>query len=120
MDEQARKVRVTVSRVRDHIETVHFTQGDLLAVGHRNQQYPAFVWVATELGLHGWAPEAYLQMNGPTEAVALRDYDAGQLTVVAGETLEVLDVVDGWLRCRNAARVTGWVPEGDVEEVETP
>ena len=120
MAQQVRKVRVTISRVRDHIETVRFTQGELLAIGHRNQQYPVFIWVATEQGLHGWAPETYLQMSGPNEAVALRDYDAGQLTVVAGETLEVLDSVEGWLRCRNAARVTGWVPEGDVEELEAP
>ena len=119
MDENSRKVRVAVSRVRDHIETVRFNKDDVLAVGHRNQQFPAYVWVATEHGLHGWAPDAYLEMTGHNEAVALRDYDAGQLTVVAGETLDLLEELGGWLRCRNASGVTGWVRAADVEEVES-
>jgi SH3 domain len=117
MDTSIRKVRVIVSRVRDHIETVHFSPGDTVSVGHRNQQFPEFLWVATEHGLHGWAPEAYLRMTGHNEAVALREYDAGQLTVVAGETLDVLDNEGGWLQCRNATGVMGWVPVDDVEDL---
>jgi hypothetical protein len=120
MDEHIAKVRVVVSRVRDHIETVKFRKDDVVSVGHRNQQFPAFVWVATEQGLHGWAPDAYLQMTGRNEAVALRDYDAGQLTVVAGETLEMIEEEGGWLWCRNATGVTGWVRAADVEAVEQP
>ena len=34
------RVRVTISRARDHIENISFRAGDDLAVGHRNQQYP--------------------------------------------------------------------------------
>ncbi len=110
-------MRVVESRARDHIEPIHFRVGDDLVVGHRNQQYPAFVWCATEYGLHGWVPEEYLEMATAKEAVALRDYDAGQLTVVEGEMLDVIDGVPGWLRCRNTSGVTGWVREGGVTEV---
>jgi len=45
--------------------------GDSVAVGHRNQQHPAFVWCATEDGHHGWVPEDYLSMTGAHSAVAV-------------------------------------------------
>ena len=68
--------------------------GDGLAVGHRNQQHPAFVWSATEDGHHGWVPEDYVEIEGRRDAVARRDYDSSHLTVVEGEVLEVLEQVE--------------------------
>jgi hypothetical protein len=117
MESTTKRVRVTESRVRDHIEPIHFTQGEDLVVGHRNQQFPEFVWCATERGLHGWVPESFIEMVSDTEAVARRSYDAGQLTVAKGDVLDVLDAVTGWLYCRNAVGVQGWVPASGVEEV---
>ncbi len=116
MDEPIRQVRVTASRPRDHIETIKMHAGERVGVGHRNQTYPEFVWGAVAHGPGGWVPEAYLEPISPKEARARRDYDAGQLTVVEGETLEVLDELERWLRCRNAKGVEGWVPTTIVED----
>jgi hypothetical protein len=110
MDESTTGVRVTASRARDHIKNISVRAGDGLVVGHRNQQYPEFVWGAAEDGSAGWVPETRLRMTGPGEAVATSDYDASQLTVVKGETLDVLERTPSWWRCRNAAGVQGWVP----------
>ena len=79
------------SRARDHVENIRIRKGESIVVGHRNQQYPEFVWCAAEdgharLGARAVPPDGH----GP-EAVALRDYDAAQLTVVAGELLEALE-----------------------------
>lgn len=111
MDETPEKVRVTVSRARDHVENIRMREGEYVAVGHRNQQFPEFIWCGSEDGHHGWVPEQFLRLEGPHEAVALRDYDAAQLTVVKGELLEALERVGVWVRCRNAGGVEGWVPE---------
>jgi hypothetical protein len=116
MDEPIRKVRVTASRPRDHIETIKVRAGEWVGVGHRNQTYPEFVWGSAGHGPGGWVPEAYLEYISPTEGKAKRDYDAGQLTVVEGETLDVIDELDRWLRCRNAKGAEGWVPAQIVEE----
>ena len=110
MDDSTARVLVTTSRARDHIENIRFRAGDGLVVGHRNQQFPEFVWCASEDGHAGWVPEARLQMIGPAEAIATSDYDAAQLTVVKGETLDVLEHTESWWRCRNAGGVEGWVP----------
>jgi len=110
MDDATKRVRVTTSRARDHIENIRFRTGDVLAVGHRNQQYPEFVWCVSEDGHGGWVPEARLRMTGPDEAVATGDYDAAQLTVVKDEILDVVEHTENWWRCRNAGGVEGWVP----------
>ncbi len=115
MDESTTHVRVTTSRARDHIENIRFRAGDDLVVGRRNQQFPEFVWCATESGLAGWVVETRLQMTGPGEAIATSDYDAAQLTVVKGEILDVLDRTASWWRCRNAGGVEGWVPADSLE-----
>jgi hypothetical protein len=110
MDESTTRVRVTASRARDHIENIRFKLGDELVVGHRNQQFPEFVWCATEDGHAGWVPEARIRTTGRGEAIATSDYDAAQLTVVKDEILDVLEHTESWWRCRNASGVEGWVP----------
>ena len=112
------KVRVVESRPRDHIVTIHVRPGDVVGVGHRNQQYPEFLWCGSEDGHQGWVAESYLEMSGEHEATVLREYDAGQLTVVKDEELDVLDQQGAFVLCRNAAGVQGWVPASCVAALE--
>jgi hypothetical protein len=119
VDEAAKRVRVTTSRARDHIENIRFRAGAALAVGHRNQQYPEFVWCAAEDGHAGWVPEVRFRMTGPGEAVATSAYDAAQFTVVKDEILSVVECTDSWCRCRNAGEVEGWVPVTILKAVST-
>jgi hypothetical protein len=114
---QRRRVRVFTSCTREQVQEIRIREGDNLSLGHRNQQHPAFVWSATEDGHHGWVPEEYVRVTGGREGVALRDYDSSHLTVVTGEELDVLEQVDDYLLCRNAASVDGWVPASCVEEL---
>ena len=99
------------------MQEIRIHAGDSLAVGHRNQQHPAFVWSATEDGHHGWVPEEYIELGTGHNAVARRDYDSTHLTVSEDETLDVVEQVGDYLLCRNAAGVTGWVPESCVEDI---
>jgi len=115
-DSKSRQVRVVTSCTREQVQEIRIRKGDSLAIGHRNQQHPAFVWSATEDGHHGWVPEDFIELFGGRNAVARRDYDSTHLTVSSGERLEALEQVDDYLLCRNAAGVQGWVPEACVEE----
>ena len=120
-DPQRRSVRVATSCTREQVQEIRIHTGDALSVGHRNQQHPAFVWSATEDGHHGWIPEEFIEVVGGRDAVARRDYDSTHLTVVEGETLEVLEQVGDYLLCRNTAGAEGWVPEAcAVAIVEGP
>jgi len=117
MESSARQVRVIESRPRDHVVTIHLGPGDVVGVGHRNQQYPEFIWCASEDGHQGWVAESYLEITGEKEAVAKCEYDAAQLTVMEGEVLDVLDQQGAFVLCRNDSGGQGWVPRRVLEDV---
>jgi hypothetical protein len=116
MDTEVNKVRVVESRPRDHVVTIHISPGDVVGVGHRNQQFPEFLWCASEDGHQGWVAESYLRMTSEAEAVAVEEYDAAQLTVVEGELLDVVDRQGAFLLVRNTAGARGWIPARVVED----
>lgn len=117
-DPQRRRVRVLTPCTREQVQEIRLRAGDSVAVGHRNQQHPDFVWCATEDGHHGWVPEDYLEMTGQRSGVARREYDSTHLTVVEEEELDVLEQVGDYLLCRTAVGVEGWVPASCVQELE--
>jgi hypothetical protein len=118
MTEPSRHVRVVTSYVSSSPVPVCFRKGEAVVVGRHDQQWTSYVWGTDQAGRAGWVPEEYLQMTGPAEAVALRDYDATELTVARDEVLEVLDEAGGWLLCRSAAGLTGWVPSNHTEALD--
>jgi hypothetical protein len=117
-DQHSRRVRVDTACTREQVQEIRMRAGDSVAVGHRNQQHPAFVWCATEDGHHGWVPEEYLEMTGQRSAVARRAYDSTHLTVSEDEELDVLEQVGDYLLCRTATGVRGWVRAACVHELE--
>ncbi len=114
---KSNRVRVIESRPRDHVRNLSVQEGDVIGVGHRNQQYPEMRWCTPESGYSGWMAESYFEYTSPTEAVVKKAYDAAQLTVFEGEELAVLDVVGEWLLCRNDRGIQGWVPRRILEDV---
>jgi SH3-like domain-containing protein len=117
MNASSHKMRVTESRPRDHVRNLSVHAGDMVGVGHRNQQFPEMRWCTPERGDSGWVAESYFEYTSDTEAIVKRDYDASQLTVFEDEELEVLDEVGDWLLCRNASGIQGWVPRRILEDI---
>jgi SH3-like domain-containing protein len=117
MNTSSHKVRVTESRPRDHVRNLSVHAGDMVGVGHRNQQFPEMRWCTPERGYSGWVAETYVEYTSDTEAIVKRDYDASQLTVFEDEELKVLDEVGDWLLCRNASGIQGWVPRRILEDI---
>jgi len=105
-------VRVIQPHVTSDPTPVRFTTGEVLSLGHHDQQWTTYVWCTDQSGHAGWVPDSHLEVTGKNEAVALRDYDATELTVSKGE---VLDEAGGWLRCRTSSGLEGWLPGDGVE-----
>ena len=110
-----RRVCVVRSHVTSDPDPVRFVSGEVLSVGHHDQQWRSYVWCTDQSGHAGWVPDFYLEMTGAREATALRDYDATEMTVAKGELLDVLEEAGGWLRCRTSSGHEGWVPADNVE-----
>jgi hypothetical protein len=115
MSELPERLRVIETYVTSDPNPVRFRAGDTLGVGHHDQVWTAYIWATDQAGRSGWVPDEYLQTTGNNQAVALRDYDATELSVGRKEILEVLGEVGGWYLCRTQTGISGWVPSSCVE-----
>ena len=84
--------------------------GDVVTVGRRDSDGPAFVFVTTARG-SGWVPSRYLSADAG-RAVVETPYNTTELATRSGEILEVVvrDDESGWLWCRSTDEREGWVP----------
>lgn len=84
--------------------------GDVVQVGARDTEWPAFVFVTTEHGT-GWVPARHLDIDGSAGTVRV-GYDTTELPASSGEIVDLVadDPESGWSWCRNADGREGWVP----------
>lgn len=90
--------------------------GDEVTIEDRESEWSGWIWCATAEGKSGWVPADYIRRSGHN-GMALRDYDASELTVTKGERLAILDEACGWYRCRTEDGRLGWVPKQNVQPV---
>lgn len=67
-----------------------------------------WLWVRGPDGREGWAPEAWLAGDGD-QRVINRDFNAIELNVAAGETVELLVGESGFVWCRTPNGREGWL-----------
>lgn len=89
--------------------------GDCLTIGQRDPDYPGWVWCTSKSAKSGWVPENYLAIEGD-QGLMRHDYDATELTVAAGEMVELLGSESGWGLCRTAEGHIGWLPLSILSE----
>jgi uncharacterized protein YgiM (DUF1202 family) len=89
--------------------------GDVVVVGSRDEDWPAFVFVTAAGGGSGWVPSRCLSADAG-DALVETPYDTTELATARGEILEVLvrDDESGWLWCRATGGREGWVPSRTV------
>jgi hypothetical protein len=92
--------------------------GEVVAVGERDVDRPAFVFVTGAHG-SGWVPSRHLSAESG-EAVVLTPYDTTELPTRVGETLDIVlrDDESGWVWCRSASGREGWVPARTLAPTE--
>ncbi|MGD8193648.1 SH3 domain-containing protein [Herbiconiux sp. P18] len=84
--------------------------GDVVQVGERDTEWPAFVFVRAAQGM-GWVPWRHLDIDGSVGTVRV-GYDTTELPVSSGEEVDVLedDPHSGWSWCGNTDGREGWIP----------
>ncbi|MFH1312316.1 MAG: SH3 domain-containing protein [Candidatus Eisenbacteria bacterium] len=83
--------------------------GDEVKVADKKSEWPGWLWCSDSNGNAGWIPGLYVERSGDTGAL-LVDYDATELTVEAGDEVEVLKTQNGWAWCRKPDGRYGWLP----------
>ena len=108
------RVRVITDYCSAYPEPLEVRAGEVVLVGQRDSEWPAFLWCAAADGRGGWVPEGILVREGE-QAVVREDYSARELTVTAGATVMVVRREGGWAWVLNEAGDTGWVPERHLD-----
>ena len=89
-------------------------KGDVVEGLERETEWEGWLWCVNREGKNGWVPEHYVSRNQNVCTLTV-DYDATELTVEEGETLEIHKREAGWWWCVNRAGLAGWVPEENLE-----
>lgn len=114
------RFRVVAEHHSTFPDPISFAAGQRVTVHHPSEEYPGWVWVETEAGACGWAPEAYVSRTGGDSAHAKVAYDARELNTEEGETLEGVIEESGWVLVKNAKGEYGWVPKEGLRAMDAP
>ncbi len=121
MDELQRKLlkaRVLEKYRGHYARPIRLRLGDVVQVGVRDEEWPAFAWVTTADGNAGWAPVAWLRPVGGGRAMALREYDARELDAERGDAVLLHLEHGGWWWSERADGTQGWLPAAELELME--
>lgn len=96
---------------RSYEDPVAVRAGDAVIVDERRSKDTdvlGWLWVHGPDGREGWAPEAWLSGEGERRIIC-RDFNAIELNVAAGETVELLTGESGFVWCRKPNGDEGWL-----------
>lgn len=94
---------------------IRFAAGEIVTLGERDSEWPAFVRAITTDGNAGWAPFDWLKPLGDGRAEALRDYSAQELDVDAGDEVVLHFELGGWWWAEHSDGRCGYLPAGHLE-----
>ncbi len=105
-------VKVAVAHQASYADPISVGRGDAIVLTGRRDIWDGhcWIWAIDSGGREGWIPDDLTETDAAGTVCARRDYDAIELTCVAGEALVVVEASHGWAWCRNASGAEGWVP----------
>ena len=108
-EQNRRMVRAPWTASQKHPIVVR--KGDRVIVGRRDDEWTEYRWCVAETGETSWLPVSILGISEKGTAVALRDYTAAELTVCAGDGVEIGEQLGGWSWCVAESGEAGWLPD---------
>lgn len=102
---------------RSNADPISLCRGDAILVGREydgDPEWRDWIWCENQKGKKGWVPRSFITIRGST-GTARENYSACELSVQKGETLSVIEILNGWARAQNASGETGWVPLRNLE-----
>lgn len=112
------RARVVRDYRTQYANPIRFAAGEIVTLGARDTEWPAFVWTTTADGNAGWAPVDWLKPLDDGRAEALRDYSAQELDADAGDEIELHHALGGWWWATRPDGRTGWIPDAHFRAIE--
>ncbi len=109
------RARVVQRYRTQYANPIGFASGEIVTLGERDTEWPAFIWTITSDGNAGWAPFDWLKPLGDGRAEALRDYSARELDAEVGDLLVLHHELGGWGWCKREGGQCGWLPAENLD-----
>ncbi|ASG09184.1 MULTISPECIES: SH3 domain-containing protein [Vibrio] len=110
------EVIVVEEHTSEYPNPIYLKQGDEVQLGEMDDEFPNWIFVATDSGVQGWTPAQYIEpISGTKKGILLHDYDAVELNTQFGEKLTVLFELNSWYRVSRSTGEVGWVPVKTVK-----
>ncbi len=109
------RARIVRDYRTQYANPIRFARGEVVTLGARDTEWPAFIWTTTIDGNAGWAPVDWLKPLDNGRAEALREYSAQELDADAGDAVTLLHELGGWWWCEHADGRSGWLPTEHLE-----
>jgi len=103
---------------KDHFPSydhhIEIYPGDLLHTEERNTKYNGWLWVKNKMNQSGWVPEKFLDLLENGMAASKTHYSSLEVPVNAGDKIEILSALNGWIEIKKVTGEIGWIPEENV------
>lgn len=106
--------RVVRAHVKSFPDGVQFREGEKVTVGREDNEIAGWYECTKRGGQRAWVPREYLS-GSRGSAWITEDYNSAEMTVAAGDEVEPVKTVRGWVLCRRGGEVA-WVPEANLED----
>lgn len=109
------KVLVTAHYESPYENPINVLAGEFVVVDFtKSTDIKGWVWCTAKDGRSGWTPKQWLiQSNGKWKII--RSFNAIELAIEVGETLEVVLEESGFYWAKKANGDTGWIPCENVK-----
>lgn len=108
----------TGRHVSEYPNPFSLKQGDKVALGAMDDEFPNWMFIANNAVEQGRVPVQYIEMvEGSSVSILLQDYDNVEFKTVIGEKLSVLFELNSWYRVSRSTGEIGWVPVRSVQRI---
>jgi hypothetical protein len=111
---------VTKDYQSEYITPFPVKAGTILIAEEKESEWEGWVWCRTPDDIYRWYPKGYLKgiNEKPGQFELLRDYNAKELPVQAGETVTIQFEENDWAWVVKHGGDEGWVPLDNLEIVD--
>ena len=103
------RATVTADWQASYTPALAVARGQPLTSHHSDPDNPGWRWTTDANGLGGWLPPGLVQ-----DGEASADFDSTELSAKAGETVSLLQRLNGWSLCRGPTGAEGWLPDSHL------
>ncbi|MBN1451569.1 MAG: hypothetical protein JW963_11185 [Anaerolineales bacterium] len=121
MAERPKRYRVIQDYQSPYPAPIIFHKGEEVEVGNEftdDPDWKDWVWCEGEHNNRAWVPKQYLETHAH-KGIFITDYNAMELNVVVGETVNIHEIVNGFGMAEKQNGEHGWVPMKNLSQIKS-